>query len=86
MGSFAMRIPTRAQRKTKYSSEYSRIMQYIDVIAYHRGVFYIIQCKRHKRLFNNSDEKEGILLAATQFDAKPLLCYKQKGLKFEPIS
>ena len=74
-GSFALRINSRAQ-KGVYRS--------IDVVAYHNGVFIINQCKRRKK-YLGKEERERIMLAATQFNATPLLCWRENGLRFEPI-
>jgi len=74
-GSFAIRIPSQSQKG---------ILRSIDVVAYHRGVFYIIQCKRRKK-YLHKEEIERIKLASTQWGATPLLCYRDVGLKFETI-
>ena len=74
-GVFALRINSRSQ-KGVYRS--------IDVIAYNQGTFFIIQCK-YKKKYLGKQETERIRLAATQFGATPLLCYRDRGLRFEPI-
>ena len=74
-GAFAIRVGSQTKEYQKRA---------IDVIAYHKGVFYIIQCKR-RHDYLRKEEKENLKMAATQFGAIPLLCWRDKGLQFEII-
>ena len=73
-GIFAIRINSRAQKG---------VLRPIDVVACINPIF--VQCKR-RRKYLGKDEKERIKLAATQFNAKAELCFRDRGLKFEPIA
>lgn len=85
LGAFALRIPTRSQRKSKkYVTEYQRILQPIDLVVYYKGIFWICQAKRYRE-YLHAEEKGRILLAKTQFGSRAFLSYRQRGLKFEEI-
>ena len=73
-GMFAIRINSRAQKG---------VLRAIDVVACAAPTF--IQCKRRKK-YLHKEEIERIKLAATQFHASAELVYRDRGLKFEPIS
>ena len=76
-GFFAIRINSRAQKG---------IFRSVDVVAYDREVkrFLIIQCK-YKKKYLGAEEIGRIKLAATQWGGIPILCYRDRGLKFEEI-
>lgn len=76
-GFFAIRINSRAQKG---------IFRSVDVIAYDREVkrLLVIQCK-YKKKYLGQEEIERIKLAATQWAGIPILCHRDRGLRFEPI-
>ena len=75
-GIFAIRINSMAQRG---------IFRPVDVVAAPRDTGpEFIQCKR-RRKYLHKEETERLKLVCTQFGAKPILCFRDRGLVFEPI-
>jgi len=75
-GIFAIRIASRAQTGN---------LRPIDVVACPRDSKpEFIQCKRRKK-YLGAEEIQRLKLVCTQFGAIPILCYREKGLVFEPI-
>ena len=74
-GFFAVRITSRSQKG---------ILRPIDFVAFDRQNFYVVQCKRRLR-YLQKEEIERIKLAATQWNAIPLVCWRDNGLKFKRI-